>query len=94
MQVLTPVYNMKTGYRDGAGVPFQLPSRVDKSLLIIEGIHALNPNFLESVPAQRIFKVCIPTGTPMPTPALPRSRPHPTRAHRAGIHLAALVSSA
>lgn len=58
-EVLTPVYNMKTGYRDGDGKPFQLPAPVDKSLLIIEGIHALNPNFLKSVPARRVFKVYI-----------------------------------
>ena len=58
-QVLTPVYNMKTGYRDGDGRPFKLPAPVDRSLLVIEGIHALNPNFLKSVPGGRIFKVYI-----------------------------------
>jgi len=58
-KVMAPVYNMKTGYRDGDGVPFELPKPVDKSLLIIEGIHALNPAFLESVPAGRVFKVYI-----------------------------------
>jgi len=57
-EVLTPVYNMKTGYRD-APKPFQLPAPVSKSLLVIEGIHALNPEFLKSVPSKRIFKVYI-----------------------------------
>ena len=32
---------------------------MEKSLLVIEGIHALNPDFLKSVPAGRIFKVYI-----------------------------------
>ena len=58
-RVLTPVYNMKTGYRDGDGTPLELPAPVEKSLLVIEGIHALNPDFLKSVPAGRIFKVYI-----------------------------------
>lgn len=55
-KVMTPVYNMKTGYRDGPGTPFELPSG---GMLIIEGIHALNPNFLRSVPRDRVFKVYI-----------------------------------
>jgi len=54
--VNTPVYNMKTGYRDGPGTPFQLPGG---GLLVIEGIHALNPDFLRSVPPSRVFKVYI-----------------------------------
>jgi uridine kinase len=40
--VNTPVYNMKSGYRDPPGKPFQLPER---GILVIEGIHALNPSY-------------------------------------------------
>ena len=58
-EVLTPVYNMKSGYRDGDGVPFKLPSPVSKSLLVIEGIHALNPDFLRSVAPGKVFRVYI-----------------------------------
>jgi uridine kinase len=58
-EVMTPVYNMKSGYRDGDGHPFKLPSPVDKSLLVIEGIHALNPDFLHSVDPKKVFKVYI-----------------------------------
>ena len=56
---MKPVYNMKTGYRDGDGEPTQLPAPVDKSMLVIEGIHALNPEFLKAVPPNRIFKIYI-----------------------------------
>jgi len=37
---LTPVYNMKTGYRDPPGKEMTLAKG---GVLIIEGIHALNP---------------------------------------------------
>lgn len=37
---LTPVYNMKTGYRDPPGKEMALAKG---GVLIIEGIHALNP---------------------------------------------------
>jgi len=53
---MTPVYDMKSGYRVAPGKPFLLPPG---GLLIIEGIHALNPEFLKSVPSGRIFKVYI-----------------------------------
>ena len=43
-EVMAPVYDMKTGYRKEPGTPFQLPLG---GMLIIEGIHALNPDFLK-----------------------------------------------
>lgn len=58
-EVRTPVYNMKTGFRDGEGTPMKLPDPVEKSMLVIEGIHALNPEFLKTVPSKRLFKVYI-----------------------------------
>jgi len=55
--VLTPVYNMKTGYRDGDGVHFDaLPPN---GVLVIEGIHALNPLYTQAVDASMLFKIFI-----------------------------------
>lgn len=56
-EVLTPTYNMKTGYRDGAGKKFRLPE--GQSILVIEGIHALNPEYTSTVPKERVFKIYI-----------------------------------
>jgi uridine kinase len=55
--VMTPVYNMKTGYRDGDGHHFDaLPPN---GILVIEGIHALNPLYTKSVDASKVFKIYI-----------------------------------
>mmetsp|Transcript_49361 Transcript_49361/g.78115 ORF Transcript_49361/g.78115 Transcript_49361/m.78115 type:complete len:494 (+) Transcript_49361:64-1545(+) len=55
--VMTPVYNMKTGYRDGEGHKFDaLPSN---GILVIEGIHALNPLYTQAVDADKVFKIFI-----------------------------------
>ncbi|KAH8059901.1 calcium dependent phosphoinositide phospholipase C [Aureococcus anophagefferens] len=61
-RVEPPVYDMKTGYRDGVHAAVALPAG---SVLIIEGIHALNPEFVGKVPRDRTFKVFI-----SPLPAL------------------------
>lgn len=53
------MYNTKTGFRDGEGTPMKLPAPVVKSMLVIEGIHAINPAFLKTVPSKRLFKVYI-----------------------------------
>jgi len=53
-KIMTPKYNMKTGYRDGDGHPFQLPKG---GILVIEGIHALNPNYTASIPREKVFKI-------------------------------------
>jgi uridine kinase len=55
--IVTPVYNMKTGYRDEPGNHFDaLPSN---GILVIEGIHALNPLYTRAVDADKIFKIFI-----------------------------------
>lgn len=55
--VMTPVYNMKTGYRDGDGHKFDaLPAN---GILVIEGIHALNPMYTEAVDANKVFRIFI-----------------------------------
>jgi len=55
--VMTPIYNMKTGYRDGEGHLFKaLPSN---GILVIEGIHALNPLYTQTVDASKVFKIYI-----------------------------------
>eukprot|EP00933_Yihiella_yeosuensis_P080228 TRINITY_DN93632_c0_g1_i1.p1 TRINITY_DN93632_c0_g1~~TRINITY_DN93632_c0_g1_i1.p1 ORF type:complete len:545 (+),score=98.51 TRINITY_DN93632_c0_g1_i1:122-1636(+) len=55
--IMTPVYNMKTGYRDGDGHKFDaLPSN---GILVIEGIHALNPLYTQAVDANKVFKIFI-----------------------------------
>ena len=61
-RVEPPVYDMKTGYRDGVHAAVALPAG---AVLIIEGIHALNPEFVGKVPRDRTFKVFI-----SPLPAL------------------------
>ena len=55
--VMTPVYNMKTGYRDGDGHKFDaLPPN---GILVIEGIHALNPMYTQAVDVNKVFKIFI-----------------------------------
>eukprot|EP00928_Gymnodinium_smaydae_P054443 TRINITY_DN38207_c0_g1_i1.p1 TRINITY_DN38207_c0_g1~~TRINITY_DN38207_c0_g1_i1.p1 ORF type:complete len:500 (+),score=120.86 TRINITY_DN38207_c0_g1_i1:63-1562(+) len=55
--IVTPVYNMKTGYRDEPGHKFDaLP---DNGILVIEGIHALNPLYTQAVEASKVFKIFI-----------------------------------
>lgn len=53
-EIKKPVYNMKTGYRDPPGKPFKIP---ENGILVIEGIHALNPLYTEKVPRQQVFKI-------------------------------------
>ena len=54
--VMTPQYSFKSGMREGPGHSFTLP---DKHILIIEGIHALNPAYTNGVPPEAVFKVYI-----------------------------------
>merc|ERR1712217_235187 len=55
--VTTPVYNMKTGYRDEPGHHFdELPPN---GILVIEGIHALNPLYTQAVAADKVYKIFI-----------------------------------
>jgi len=55
--VLTPVYDFKTAYRVEPGEPFDaLPSN---GILVIEGIHALNPLYTQAVDASKLYKIFI-----------------------------------
>uniref|UniRef100_A0A7S4NIE0 Phosphoribulokinase/uridine kinase domain-containing protein n=1 Tax=Guillardia theta TaxID=55529 RepID=A0A7S4NIE0_GUITH len=54
--VMTPIYNMKTGYREHPGKEMKLE---EGGTLIIEGIHALNPNYTSKIPENEKFKVYI-----------------------------------
>jgi len=55
--VVTPVYNMKTGYRDEPG--HKIDALPTNGILVIEGIHALNPLYTQAVEASKVFKVFI-----------------------------------
>jgi len=54
--IMTPQYSFKSGLREGTGHSFTLP---DKHILIIEGIHALNPAYTQGVPSEALFKIYI-----------------------------------
>eukprot|EP00747_Dinoflagellata_sp_TGD_P161774 gnl/TRDRNA2_/TRDRNA2_178661_c0_seq1.p1 gnl/TRDRNA2_/TRDRNA2_178661_c0~~gnl/TRDRNA2_/TRDRNA2_178661_c0_seq1.p1 ORF type:complete len:512 (+),score=98.24 gnl/TRDRNA2_/TRDRNA2_178661_c0_seq1:72-1607(+) len=55
--IMTPKYNMKTGYRDEPGHQFDaLP---DNGILVIEGIHALNPLYTQAVDPDKVYKIFI-----------------------------------
>lgn len=55
-EVETPVYNFETGERNAKGIKIKL----DKSeVLIIEGIHALNPLLLKGLPQDVLFKILV-----------------------------------
>eukprot|EP00617_Octactis_speculum_P006286 CAMPEP_0185777964 /NCGR_PEP_ID=MMETSP1174-20130828/91268_1 /TAXON_ID=35687 /ORGANISM="Dictyocha speculum, Strain CCMP1381" /LENGTH=508 /DNA_ID=CAMNT_0028466539 /DNA_START=20 /DNA_END=1546 /DNA_ORIENTATION=+ len=49
-----PVYNMKTGMRDPPKRTFSIPPN---GILVIEGIHALNPQYTEKLPQEQVFKI-------------------------------------
>lgn len=53
-EVALPTYNFKTGEREYRGETLTLEPNM---ILIIEGIHALNPLMTESVPAESKFKL-------------------------------------
>ncbi|SFD15041.1 nucleoside kinase [Clostridium uliginosum] len=55
-EVEVPTYNFKTGEREWNGKKIKLPSN---GVLILEGIHGLNPILTSSVPQEKIFKVYI-----------------------------------
>lgn len=54
--VETPRYNFKTGNRDHPGHTLTLPAN---AILVMEGIHALNPAYTASVPAEMKFTIYI-----------------------------------
>ena len=52
-EVMTPIYNFKEGVKE-----FIKELKLDKNdILLIEGIHALNPKVLKEIPAKNKFKV-------------------------------------
>jgi uridine kinase len=55
--VMTPVYDMVTGYRKEPGVQFD--GLKQNGILVIEGIHALNPLYTQAVERGKLFKVYI-----------------------------------
>lgn len=75
--VMTPVYNMKTGYRDGEGQLFDaLPPN---GILVIEGIHALNPLYTQTVDPSKVFKIYI---SPLSALQVDDANPVKTTNHR------------
>ncbi len=55
-EVSLPYYNFEKGEREYHGRKLKLG---DKGILVIEGIHALNPMLTEKIPAENIFRVYI-----------------------------------
>ncbi len=53
-EVEIPVFNFKTGKREEKGNPLRLE---EKDILVMEGIHALNPEMTPDVDNSRIFRV-------------------------------------
>lgn len=53
-EVMKPNYNMKTGYRESQGEKFSV---CNGGILLIEGIHALNPSYTQTVPPDQVFKI-------------------------------------
>ncbi|MCF0174723.1 MAG: nucleoside kinase, partial [Bacteroidales bacterium] len=58
--VEVPEYNFKTGIREYNGKKLSLGKG---SILLVEGIHALNPNLIPEVPESSLFKIFINTLT-------------------------------
>lgn len=54
--IMAPTYNMKSGLREGPGTRFELPAN---GIVVMEGIHALNPDYTKGVPAESVFRVYI-----------------------------------
>ncbi|WP_300350837.1 nucleoside kinase [Clostridium sp.] len=55
-EVEIPSYNFKTGVREWVGNKINLP---ENGILVIEGIHGLNPKLTESIPSKNKFKIYI-----------------------------------
>ena len=52
----TPVYNFETGKRNEKGIQMKLNSN---EVLIIEGLHAINPELTKSLPQEALIKVFV-----------------------------------
>ncbi|MDD3360117.1 MAG: nucleoside kinase [Hespellia sp.] len=55
-EVIIPTFDFKSGHRNYSGKPFQIASN---DVLVIEGIHCLNPKLTEKLPAANKFKIYI-----------------------------------
>jgi len=55
-QVMVPNYDFKTALRVGAGKPMTLDK---KGILVMEGIHALNPEYTSGVSPGHVFRIYI-----------------------------------
>ncbi|MBQ6732859.1 MAG: nucleoside kinase [Paludibacteraceae bacterium] len=55
-EVETPVYNFETGKRNEKGIQMKLNSN---EVLIIEGLHAINPELTKSLPQEALIKVFV-----------------------------------
>lgn len=54
--IMTPQYSFVSGNREGKGHEFTLPSN---GILVMEGIHALNPDYTRGVPQECMFRIYI-----------------------------------
>lgn len=54
-QIIQPRYNFHTGLRE-AGEPLQIDA---EHVIIIEGIHGLNPKIVEGIPSQAVYRIFI-----------------------------------
>lgn len=59
-RTVIPRYDFKTASRVGEGVPLELP---EGGVLIVEGLHALNPRLTEGLPAERLYRLFISLST-------------------------------
>jgi uridine kinase len=74
-RVTMPRYNFQTGERE-AGLPVQLSA---EHVLLIEGIHGLNPNLVPQIPAERIYRIYISSLTQLKLDRLNRIATTDTR---------------
>ena len=61
-RVEMPVYNFRTGHREYNGKYLQMD---ENSVLVMEGIHCLNPKMLESIDDSCLFRIFINALTPL-----------------------------
>lgn len=63
-RTVIPRYDFKTAARLPEGVPLKLP---EGGVLIVEGLHALNPRLTEGLPNERLFRLFISLSTNLVT---------------------------
>ena len=55
-EVELPKFNFSSGMRENSGIKFRLE---DNTILILEGIHALNPELTPNIPAENKYKIYV-----------------------------------